>query len=470
MINSDFTVMPGSVKSIESFFSPKSVAVIGASNSRGTVGYTIFENMKKARVKKLFPVNPNHSRIQGVKAFASVKEVNQKIELAIIAVKAAFVPEVLRECMEHAVKAVIIVSAGFSETGEKKLTAQIKKLIEKHPRTRVMGPNCVGVVNSFTGIDTTFFERNRMKMPGKGSLSFISQSGALGSMILDWVGKQQQFGINKFASYGNAMDVDEADLLEYFGADRKTKVITVYLEGARDGRKFYEVAKKVSRKKPIIVLKGGKSEETSKAASSHTGSLAGSSKVYDAVFKQSGIIQADDLLDLFNIAKLLEKEPLPKGNRVQIITNGGGFGIVSADQIIAHGLRLAKLSGKTVKRLEKGMPGIEISNPLDILGDADASRYRKAITAAVADKNADIIMVLALFNLPTLKEKNLGVLREARGKASKPVIVCSIGSDYTERYLEKIERAGFTTFEYPSVAAKALKEMVLYAEFLKKAR
>ncbi|MCR4336077.1 MAG: CoA-binding protein [archaeon] len=455
-------------KTIEAFFSPEKAAVIGASNKKGSVGYTIFENLKKSKTKKVFPINPKYKKIQGVKAFSSIQKIKEKIDLAVIVVPAIVVPASLEECMKAKVKAVIIVSAGFSEIGEKKLTNQIESLIKKYPNTRVMGPNCVGVTDSFTGVDTTFFERSRMKTPKKGNLSFISQSGALGSMILDWVATQE-FGVNKFCSYGNAMDVDEADLLEYFGNDKQTKVITMYLEGARDGRKFFEVAKRVSKKKPIIILKGSRNEETQKAAASHTGSLAGSSKVYEAVFHQSGIIEADDLLDLFNIAKILEKEPLPKGNRVQIITNGGGFGIVTADQIISNGLKLSKLSKESIKNLKNIMPtDSTISNPMDLRGDADIPRYKVAIESALRDKNVDVVMVLVLFNLPTIEVKKLMSLKQARAKASKPTIVCAIGSDYTEKYMDTIEKAGFTTFNYPSVAAKAVKAMVSYAKFLKK--
>ena len=453
-------------QSIEHFFTPKAAAVIGASNNKGTIGYVIFENMKKASIAKAYPVNPKYGKVQGVKAYHSISDVPGNISLAVIAVPAPFVPGTLEECMKKKIPAVIIVSAGFSEVGESKNTQAIKELIKKHPGTRVMGPNCVGVLNNFNRVDTTFFERNRMKEPKKGTLSFISQSGALGSMILDWVATQQ-FGINKFVSYGNAMDVDEADLLEYFGDDKGTKVITGYIEGAKEGRKFYSIAQKVSRKKPIIVIKGGKNEATTKAAASHTGSLAGSSKVYDAVFHQAGVIQAEDLLDLFSIAKLLEREPLPKGRRVQIITNGGGFGIVTADQVIDKGLMLATPSPATIKKLMDALPMAIISNPIDLLGDADASRYEKAIMACLEDKNIDIIMVLALFNLPPLEAKKLAILRKARKIATKPVVVLSIGSDYTENYLRIIEKAGFTTFNYPSVAAKALKAMSQYAQFRK---
>ncbi len=453
-------------RSIEFFFTPKTVAVIGASETPGTIGHTIFQNMKSARLSSLFPVNLKHETVQGIKAYKTVSEIGQAVELVVIALPAQFVPQVLEECMKLGTKAAIIVSAGFSETGEKEHTQKIAGLITQYPDTRVMGPNCVGVLNNFTKVDTTFFERSRMKEPKKGTLSFISQSGALGSMILDWI-STQEFGINKFASYGNAMDVDESDLLEYFGKDRGTKVIAMYLEGAKEGRKFFETAKRISKKKPIIVLKGGRHDETSKATASHTGSMAGSSKIYDAAFMQSGIIQADDILDLFSIAKFLEREPLPKGGRVQIITNGGGFGIVTADQVLANGLTLAELSHPTAEKLRQEMPTATIGNPLDLIGDADVERYLTAIKACHKDPNVDVLMVLVLFNLPSLEAAKLSGLSKPMGKITKPVMVVAIGSDFTEKFLDKMERDGFTTFNYPSIAAKALKRVVDYSEYLK---
>ncbi len=449
-------------RNIEVFFTPRSVAVIGASNHTGTIGHTIFENMLHAGIKRLFPINPKHEIIQGIRAYRAIKEVNGAIDLAVIAIHSDLVPAVLEECMLQKVRAVIIVSAGFSETGETQNTDKIARLIKKYPATRVMGPNCVGVLNSHNKIDTTFFERSRMKEPKKGTLSFISQSGALGSMILDWIATQE-FGINKFASYGNAMDVDESDLLEYFGGDPGTKVIGMYLEGAKEGKKFFETAKRISKKKPIIVLKGGRHEQTRGATASHTGSMAGSSKVYEAAFAQAGIIQADDIIDLFSIAKMLEQEPLPKGRKVQIITNGGGFGIVTADQILSNGLELAQISSQTAQKLREQMPTATISNPLDLIGDADVERYLHAIKACHKDPNVDIIIVLILFSLPSLEIEKLSGLTKPHGKITKPIMVVSVGSEFTQKYLEKAEHEGFTTFHYPSTAAKALSRIVDYA-------
>ncbi|MEM4257467.1 MAG: CoA-binding protein [Candidatus Diapherotrites archaeon] len=453
-------------KSLEYFFKPKNAAIIGASNTEGSVGFTIFKNMKLALGKNAYPVNPNHEIVQGAKAFKSIKEISDQIDLAVIVTPSKTVPNILRECVEVNVKAVIIVSAGFSETGEQELTNELKKIISENPQTRVMGPNCVGVKCFETNVDTTFFAQDRMSIPKKGSLSFISQSGALGSMILDWVSKEE-FGISKFASYGNAIDIDESDLIEYLCNDKDTKVITLYLEGAKDGKKFFEVAKKTTLKKPILILKGGKYDSTSQATASHTGSMAGSAKVYEAVFRQAGIINTDGMQDLFNTAKLLEKEKLPKGKRVQIITNGGGFGIIMADHIIHRGMELAQPSRKTIEELEKELPGIKISNPLDLLGDADAQRYRIAIKKCLEDKNIDILVIMCLFTLSPLKPDDIDKMLKKR-RPSKTMVVIAVGGEYTEKRLEKIEKLGYTTFDYPNTAAKSLGHACWYADYLKR--
>ncbi|MBI4210937.1 MAG: CoA-binding protein [Candidatus Diapherotrites archaeon] len=455
-------------KNLDTFFYPQTVAVIGASGRNGSVGFTIFQNMKRARIKKLFAVNPKHGKVQGITSYESIMLVPRRVDLAVIALPSSKVPQALEECMRARAKAAIIVSAGFSETGEKKATAKIEELLRKNMGTLVMGPNCVGVLNTANNLDTTFFERDRMSAPKKGTLAFISQSGALGSMILDWSGTQR-FGISKFASYGNAMGIDEADLIEYLGRDDETKVITAYIEGVKEGRKFCRVAREISRKKPIVVLKGGRYESTTRATASHTGSLAGSAKVYDAVFRDAGIIQADDLTDLFAVAKLLEQQPLPKGKRVQIITNGGGFGIIAADQVVGEGLKLAKPAASTARKLGKIMPRATISNPMDLLGDADARKYEAAINAALKDRNNDIILVLCLFNLPTLDAGKLALaLKRARKRSGKPIVAIAIGSEYTERRMNQIEKSGVSTFNYPGVAAKAISKMAQYAQTRKK--
>ncbi len=449
---------------LDCFFYPKNVAVIGASEQKETVGRAVFENFLKSKLKNnTFPVNPNHTKVLGKKTFKSIKEIPKQIDLAIIVVPAKFVPQVAKECVEKKVKGVIIISAGFSEVGEKQFTAELSQIIKKSKHTRWIGPNCFGILENYEGINTTFSASAKTNYPKKGHVSFISQSGALGVAILDWM-STQQFGLSKFVSYGNAMDIDEADLLEYLDYDKKTEVITAYIEGVKEGRKFMRIAKKTTPKTPIILLKGGVHEQTHKATASHTGSLAGSNEVYHAMFKQTGIIQANNLEELFMYAKIISLEPIPKGNRVQIITNGGGMGIVTADQILSNNLQLAQMTPKTKNKLQKIFPKtVTVSNPLDLVGDADDKRYSVAIQNAIEDKNIDMIVVIVLFNTPAIDEGIVKELGKQKNKCKKPLIVITIGSEYTQQRIKDLENNGIVTFSYPNVAARALWALSEYA-------
>ncbi|MBU0636387.1 hypothetical protein KKE06_05160, partial [Candidatus Micrarchaeota archaeon] len=329
---------------------------------------------------------------------------------------------------------------------------------------QILTHNCFGIFVGDSGLNTTFSAQQKMLLPANGNVAFISQSGALGVNILDWAATQP-FGISKFVSYGNAMDIDESDLLEYLRNDTKTKIITVYLEGVKHGHKFLEIAKKVSKKKPIIVLKGGVTQEAHQATISHTGSLAGNTEVYKAVFKQSGIIQAEDLMQLFNFAKILESEPLPKGNQVQIITNGGGYGIITADAIVKHGLKLANMSATNKNQLKKVFPStVSINNPMDLVGDADAKRYKIAVTTALKDPDVNMVLVIILFNTPPIGEQVVRELAKIKKTAKKPLIVASTGSDFTQKMRAKLEKNNIPTFEYPELAASSLQALWKYSQ------
>ncbi len=454
------------IKQLNCFFYPKKVAVIGASSERGSIGFTIFKNFIKGKFcKKVFPVNPNHPKVQGKKAFRTVKEIPEKIDLALIVVPAKFVPQTLKDCVEKKVKGVIIISAGFSEVGEKVLTAELKEIIEANPQTRVIGPNCFGIHVPENGLDTTFADLRKMKLPKSGNVAFVSQSGVLGIAVMDWV-STQKFGISKFVSYGNAMDVDEADLLEYLDLDKKSKVITMYIEGVHNGRNFFEAAKKTTPNTPVIVLKGGVTPETHKATASHTGSLAGSAEIYRALFRQTGIIQAENLFELFHFAKTLEREPLPKGKKVQIITNGGGYGIITADSIIENGMELAKISNESIEKLKQSLlPIATISNPMDLTAGANDKMYVEAVKASLEDENVDMVVVLILFNMPAIDSKIVKQLIKLKRTAKKPLIFASTGSWYTEKRKRDLEQGGIITFNYPHVAARCLKVLMEYSEF-----
>lgn len=449
---------------LEYFFNPSSVAIIGASHTPGKVGYEILKNFVEEYRGKIYPVNPNTEPILGLKVYPSVKKIPDKIDLAVIAVPAKIVPKVLRECVEKRVKAVIIISAGFSEIGEegKKLEEKLKKIIEKK-KIRVLGPNVIGVYDPFSKVDTLFLSRERLKRPKQGNIAFISQSGAVGSTILDWFASEK-IGISKFISYGNALDVNEVDLLEHLYEDKKTEVIIFYLEGIKsDGKKFLEVLKKVTKKKPVIVLKAGKTEKGMRAVVSHTGSLAGSPQIYSAVFKQTKTIEAKNWEELFDYAKVFSTQPLPKGKSLLIITNGGGFGVLAADEAERQNLELKELPKKVEKKLKKRFPRyIILKNPLDLTGDATTERYRNAIKETI--DYYDGIVVIVLFQVPTLDEDIVYMLGALKTKINKPLLCCVSGGEFSKKVSEKIESFGVPVFPTPERAIKAFAALVKYAE------
>ncbi|MCK4714587.1 MAG: CoA-binding protein, partial [Candidatus Aenigmarchaeota archaeon] len=331
-------------------------------------------------------------------------------------------------------------------------------------KMRAIGPNCVGVVDPYTGVDTFFLPRYKLERPEEGSVAFISQSGALGSVVLDWMA-MKGYTISKFISYGNALDVDEADLTEYLASDPKTSVICCYFEGLKQGRKFYDTLKRVSGKKPVIIIKGGRTEEGTQAVSSHTGSLAGSREVHSAAFQQAGGIEARTLEELFDFARVLATQPSPKGNRVQVITDGGGFGVLTTDWLIESKLVMARMDRKTAASLKKAFPPhVVIKNPLDLTGDATVERYHLAIDAAIHDPNVDMIAVIALFQIPTLTADIVDVISAASDRSSKPIIVISAGGRFTEVLKKTLEDSGVPTFSYPEKAARALKALYDFSE------
>ena len=301
----------GKMRALDYFFYPKSIAVIGASRDPEKVGHAILHNLVNGKFKgELFPINPHAEYVLNLKCHKSIKQVKADLDLAVIAVHAEEVPEELEQCGAKGIEAVIIVSAGFGEIGNRKLAEKIAKIKRKYKKMRVIGPNCLGILNTENGVDTLFLPEYRLKRPEKGEISFISQSGALGSAVLDWA-SMQEIGISKFVSYGNAMDIDESDLLEYLAQDKNTNVIVMYIEGVKNGTKFMQAARKFARKKPIIVLKGGITAEGMQAVKSHTGSLAGSAEVYNAVFRQAGIIKAENLLESFDFACICASVAFP---------------------------------------------------------------------------------------------------------------------------------------------------------------
>jgi acetyl coenzyme A synthetase (ADP forming)-like protein len=455
------------MKQLAPFFTAQSIAVIGASREQGKIGNVIFANFLRPGFKgRVYPVNPRATDILGRKCYASVRDIPDKVELAVIAVPAQFVPKVLDDCGKKAVTHAVIVTSGFKEAGNKKLDGELRKALERN-KILAVGPNCLGTFNTENRLDTLFLPPDRLLRPKAGGISFLSQSGALSSAALD-LAAQEGFGFAKFVSYGNAMNVDEADYLEYFASDPATKVICAYIEGVHDGKKFLEAAKKAAKAKPVIVLKGGITAAGSKATLSHTGSLAGAAEVYLGVFRQAGLIVAYDLEEVFDYLKIFEKlTVLPKGNRVQVITNGGGYGIITADEItLSKHLKMAELSPDTVKELKKSFPPFAaLNNPLDVLGDATEGRYQLAIDACLKDKNNDILLVVILPQTPLLNLDALSAqVVDLSRKAKKPLVAIVTGSEFATRFARKLEDKGIPCYEFPVRAVRALDALVSRAQ------
>jgi acetyl coenzyme A synthetase (ADP forming)-like protein len=448
---------------LDYFFNPKTVAIIGASHTPGKIGYEILINFVNGGYNgKVYPVNPNTEPILNLKVYPSVKKIPDKIDLGVIAVKAEIVPKVLKECVDKKVKAVVIISSGFSEIGEegRKLEEKLKNII-KSKKIRVIGPNVIGVYDSHTKVDTLFLSREKLKRPKEGGISFISQSGAVGSTILDILA-EENIGISKFVSYGNALDVNEVDLIEYLAKDRRTKVIAVYLEGIRsDGKKFMEVVKRVNKVKPIVFLKAGKSLKGIEAAASHTGSLAGSARIFSAAIKQTKALEAKDWEEFFD-AKALDLQPIPKSDSVIVITNGGGFGVLATDEAEKLGLELSNLSEKLKNRLRKDFPPyVNLKNPLDLTGDATSLRYKIALENCL--KEFDGTIVITLFQVPTLDEEVVDIIISMK-KFRKPIVCCAAGSRYTKNLAERLEKNGIPVYTSPERAVRAYNFLVKRAK------
>ncbi len=450
---------------LKNFFEPKRIAVIGASRESGKVGHVIFKNILDGGFEgEVIPVNPNADMILSTKAYSSVIKIKDKVDLAIISVPAKFVLQAVKECKTKGIRDVLIITAGFGEIGNHELEQELKDYLNKNGM-RCIGVNCLGIFNPYNKFDSLFLPRYKLKRPEKGSISFVSQSGAVGSSIMD-IATNEGHKFAKFISYGNGTQIDESDLIEYLGNDKETKVICLYVEGIKNGEKFFRTAKKVSKKKPIIALKGGLTQEGMKATLSHTGSLAGQKEVYFGVFNQTGVITATSIKEMLDIASLFEKDVVFKGNKVQIITNGGGFGILSTDALIQSGnLKMTTFSDEVAKSLRKRLPeNVNIGNPLDLVGDATNNRYQIALEECIKDKNIDGIVLIALHQTPLITTDLVEIISEARRESKNPIVVISTGGEFTETLSESLENIGMATFSFPDEAVKAISKLVWYYE------
>tara|TARA_Y100000034_G_scaffold40026_2_gene49319 strand:+ start:12224 stop:13579 length:1356 start_codon:yes stop_codon:yes gene_type:complete len=449
------------MKNLDKFFKPENVAVIGVSKNPEKVGHVIFRNMLNGFGGKVFPINPNAESVLNRVCYKSVTDIKEKIDMAVIAIPAKLILNVIKDCGQKKIKHVVIISAGFGETGNDKLQNEVKKLLNKF-KINVIGPNVLGILDAYSKVDCLFIPQFKMQRPNPGGIGFISQSGALGTAILDLVASKD-IGFSKFISYGNAINTDESDLIEYLGDDPETKVICLYIEGVKDGKRFMEVCKKVSEKKPIIAIKGGKTNEGGAAALSHTGSLAGDALIYSGVFKQCNIISADSLEEMFDYALILDMCVKPKGKKIMVLTDGGGYGIISADEIIENGLELSELNKNNVKELKKLLPPIvSVRNPLDIIGDSDVVRYDNALSVLIDDPGIDIILVVVLFQLPLIDDRVVETIVKYNNMKLKPMIVISTGGKYVENINKKFINSGIPCYQFPYSGVKAVKKLVEY--------
>ncbi|MCX6380844.1 MAG: bifunctional acetate--CoA ligase family protein/GNAT family N-acetyltransferase [Armatimonadetes bacterium] len=446
--------------SLDVFFTPKTVAVIGATETQGSVGRTLLWNLLSSPFGgTVFPVNPKRPSVLGIKAYPSITSVPDRVDLAVIATPAPTVPSILRECIAAGVKGAVIISAGFAESGEqgKALEREIQEIVANSP-IRVVGPNCLGVMSPLTGLNATF--AGAMARPG--NVGFISQSGALLTAILDW-SLQEMVGFSAFISIGAMADVSWGDLIDYLGNDPKTRSIVCYMESIGDARSFLSAAREVSLTKPIIVIKAGRSEAAARAAASHTGTLAGSDEVLDAAFRRCGVLRVNRISDIFDMADTLSKQPRPKGNRLTILTNAGGPGVLATDALMGHQGTLANLSEDTIEALNAILPQHwSHSNPVDILGDATAERYAQAVDLVVKDPNSDGLLIILTPQAMTESTRIAEQLKAHAHESTKPILASWMGGVDVVAGERILNKAGIPTFDYPDGAARAFCYMWQY--------
>jgi 3-hydroxypropionyl-CoA synthetase (ADP-forming) len=432
------------------FFNAKSVALIGASPEEGKIGNSVMESLVKHDYKgKVYPVNAKgYPEIMGVKAYKNLMEINEPVDVVIVTVDLKFVPDLLVECGKKNIHNMVVISGGGKELGGER--AAIEKRVQdlsRELRVRIIGPNCIGIFNGENRLDCAFQGHLRMLRPKQGNVSFLSQSGTVGIAFME---TSDAFGLSKMISYGNRSDVDEADMIHYLAQDPSTNVIGLYVEGLGDGRKFMNSAKNVIKQyqKPIVVFKNGRSTRGAKQAASHTGSLGGSFAVISGAFEQTGIISVDSYEELTSALKALTWQPVPKGNKIAMVTNGAGPIIAAIDNFERLNLELSQLSDQTIKSFKEHYPATYvIGNPCDVTGSASADDYRFAIQAFMDDPNVDIIMPWFVFQDDPLEEKIVDILADFQKQKKKPILIGAMGGPFTEKISKKIEEFNIPVYQ-----------------------
>jgi len=456
------------VSDLASFFSPAGVAIIGASISPTKLSHGILKNLTLYGYQGgIYPVNPKADEILGLRVYADIADVPDPVDLAVIVLPAPLTPEVLRACGERGIKAAIIISGGFREVGGNGLALEVAcKEIAGSFGMRLIGPNCVGTLDLHTGLNTTFIEG----VPATGAIGFLSQSGAVCGGVVDYIA-DKQIGFSHFASLGNELDVDEADMIAFFGQHPEVRVIAAYIEGIQDGEKFIRIAGEVSRKKPIVMLKAGRTEAGAQAVSSHTGSLAGSYTAYQAAFEATGVIEVPDMPSLFDLAWALSCQPLPRGDRVAILTNAGGTAALASDSLAANGFELATISeAKQRKIAEKLNPSAQVSNPVDMLGGAEPAEFSHCLETLLDDPAVDVLLpMLVPQSLVNPSDVARAIVQNA-DKTDQTVLACLVGERSLAEARKILHENKVPMSNFPEVPGQVLGGMKRYREWLARGR
>ncbi len=452
--------------SLEHFFNPRSVAVIGASRTKGKVGYEVLHALIEGGFEgDIYPINPKSDQIEGLKCYPDIKSVAQSPDLAVVVVKARMVTQVIRDCGSKKIKAAIVIGSGFKESGPEgqKLEEEMMQAARRG-NVRILGPNCIGLMSVSSKLNASFGG----KLPKEGKVGYFSQSGSILAAMVDMAG-ETDLGFSKLVSIGNKADINELEMIKVLGEDDHTQVIAGYLETITDGDAFIRQAERVSRKKPILLLKAGVTEAGAKAANSHTGRLSGKEDAYECVFERAGVIRCESIRRQFDYARAFAYDPVPAGPRVAVIANAGGAGIMAADAIERQKLSLAKFTVETTEKLMKSQEltkAASINNPVDLLGDALASRYEEAMKITLDDENVDTLLVLLS---PHAMTESIGtakaVVNVARQKRDKPILACFLGAGRVQKAVDVLKKGRIPHYDCPESAVSTIQVMSNYAKW-----
>ena len=476
------------IEQMNVFFDPRSVAVVGASRKIMKAGHVIFKNFvdnKRRGIFKgeLYPVNPREDYILGFKCYPSISAIIGDLELVVVVVPAEVVPGVMMEAAAKGVKAAVVISGGFSEIGKRELEERVKT-IAKNAGIRILGPNCLGVYDSHTGVDMLFLPETKVLTTGdevvatprpmSGSIAIVTQSGAFGASALDYL-TGRQLGVSKFVSFGNKCDVDESEMLRYFLHDEKTRVILLYAEGIEAGREFMDVTRQVTKVKPVVALKSGKTTAGARAAMSHTGAIAGSDKIYDAVFVQVGVVRVRDMEEFFDVGKALAFQPPAAGNNVAVITDAGGPAIMAVDELESIGVQVKRFSEETIQKFgrlkEEGKIPLFATNlnPVDLTGSATSEMFEFAARILFEDPEVYGVVVIGLHHVPALQEDFVDRIAELSKRYRKPVVACDIGETEMALYIRsRFDKLGVPAYSSPEDAAHAIAALINAGWYLRR--